>query len=90
MEGITGANFNLPIFDGTSKNPYEYLIDLDTDSMETYPDVRVYFYSIGEGLDEDLDFGDRPTDPKGRLAWDSRIVRAGREYLKAARQKGHG
>ena len=46
--GITGADFTLPLFDGLSDDPKDYLIDLDTPSMERCPDVRVYFWMVGD------------------------------------------
>jgi hypothetical protein len=49
-QGITGADLSLPLFDGTSGNPLDHLIDVDTPSMETCPDVRVYFWNVGMEL----------------------------------------
>jgi hypothetical protein len=80
-EGITGADLSLPLFDGTSKNPKDHLIDIDTPSMETCADVRVYFYAIGESFDEWAGIS-RPEDHAARIIHDARVVRAGREYLK--------
>jgi hypothetical protein len=88
-QGITGADFNQPLFDGTSTDPHDHLIDIDTPSMETCPDVRVYFYLIGEVFD-DLAGIERPKDHEGRIKHDARVVRAGREYLKYCRPLGAG
>jgi hypothetical protein len=87
--GITGADLNQPLFDGTSTNPHDHLIDIDTPSMETCPDVRVYFYLIGEVFDEIAGI-ERPKDHEGRIIYDARVVRAGREYLKYCRSLGAG
>jgi hypothetical protein len=88
-QGITGADFTQPLFDGTSMNPHDHLIDIDTPSMETCPDVRVYFYLIGECFDV-LAGIERPEDHEGRIKHDARVVRAGREYLKYCRSLGAG
>jgi hypothetical protein len=70
-------------------DPLEHLIDLDTDSMETAPDVRVYFWYVGyETLFEDG--CSVPVDSEERKEFDSRVVRAGREYLKEMRDEGFG
>lgn len=85
---MTGADLTLPVFDGTSTNPNDHLIDLDTPSMETCPDVRVYFHYVGELTGKD---GVMPSkDPAERIAYDAKRVRQGREYLKAARDRGEG
>ena len=87
-EGITGADLDLPLFDGTSSNPKDYLIDLESDSMEKYPDVRIYFWMVGQILD-----GDRvvqPSDHQDRLARDDARVKAGREYLRQSRINREG
>ena len=88
-QGLTGADFTLPLFDGTSVNPHDHLIDIDTPSMETCPDVRVYFYRIGECFDVIAGI-ERPEDHEGRIKYDARVVRAGREYLKHCRTLGVG
>jgi len=87
-EGITGADIDLPLFDGTSSDPKDYLIDLESDSMEKYPDVRIYFWMVGQILD-----GDRvvqPSDHQERLARDDARVKAGREYLRQSRINREG
>lgn len=85
--GVTGANPSIPIFDGTSLNPKDYLIDLETDSMETYPDIRSYFYWVG---DKAQAASVRPVEPEERKIYDDKLVTLGREYLKEARARGHG
>jgi hypothetical protein len=89
--GITGADLSLPLFDGTSTDPADYLIDLDTDSMERYPDVRIYFWTVTEmkRMSEDKE-EPRPTDHEGRLVFDEKAVKEGREYLRESRIKGEG
>jgi hypothetical protein len=86
--GITGADLTLPIFDGTSANPHDHLIDLDTPSMESCPDVRVYFALVGSVITKDN--LSPPKDHAERVLSDARLVRQGREYLKAARDRGDG
>lgn len=85
--GVTGADLALSIFDGTSVDPKDYLIDLDTDSMERYPDVRSYFYSVGNSLQ---DTTTSPSDIEARKIYDDNRVRQGRLYIKAQRALGHG
>jgi hypothetical protein len=87
-QGITGADLTLPYFDGRSTNPLDHLIDLDTDSMETAPDVRVYFWSVGATLCEDDWKG--PKESESREEYDARMVRNGREYLKDLKDRGIG
>lgn len=84
QQGITGINLALPYFDGSSKNADDHFIDLDTDSMEREPDVRVYFWHVGS---EVLDVMDVPVD---RVDFDSLLVRTGREWLRDYRDKGCG
>ena len=84
QQGITGSDLSLPYFDGSSQNPDDHFIDLDTDSMEREPDVRVYFWMVGS---EVLDTSEVPID---RVAHDSLLVRTGREWLRDYRDKGCG
>jgi hypothetical protein len=84
QQGITGSDTSLPYFDGSSKRPDDHFIDLDTDSMEREPDVRVYFWMVGS---EVLDTFEVPID---RVAHDSLLVRTGREWLRDYRDKGCG
>jgi hypothetical protein len=94
--GITGVDPDLPLFDGLSTNPADHLIDLDTDSMERCPDVRVYFWTIGQMVEGQrlYDFKEadieRPVDPELLLEYDNKLVRSGREYLKESRTKKEG
>jgi hypothetical protein len=92
--GITGADFTLPIFDGLSTNPSDYLIDIDTDSMEKYPDVRIYFWMIGDELQRVGLVLERPPELEPpethREAYDERLVQAGRLHLKESKAKGEG
>ena len=85
--GISGANPDSPLFDGTSHDPADHLIDVDTPAMETCPDVRVYFWLVGRAAEEPPD---RPEDPEERCHYDAELVRKGREYLKAVRARGGG
>jgi hypothetical protein len=88
-QGITGSDPTLPIFDGSSMDIKDHLIDIDTDSMETAPDVRVYFWMVGyDSLD--LDYPDVPTDLEERKLFDAKMVRTGREHLKDLKQRGLG
>lgn len=89
--GITGADLTLPLFDGTSTNPKDYLIDLESDSMEQYPDVRSYFWRVGLALKRlDEVEVDEPSDYQERLARDDALVKTGREHLRQSRIKGDG
>lgn len=87
-EGITGADLDLPLFDGTSSNPKDYLIDLESDSMEKYPDVRIYFWMVGQILDGDCVV--QPNDHQERFARDDARVKAGREHLRQSRINREG
>jgi hypothetical protein len=89
--GITGADLTLPLFDGTSSNPEDYLIDLESDSMERYPDVRSYFWRVGQALEllDDVEI-EQPSDYQQRLERDDALVKAGREHLRQSRIKGDG
>jgi len=88
-QGITGSDVALPLFDGTSKNKDDHFIDLATASMESAPDVRVYFWIIGfhTHVPEDPDI---PSDLETRKVFDAKLVREGREYLKDVRSRGSG
>jgi hypothetical protein len=94
--GITGSDFTLPLFDGLSTNPADHLIDLDTDSMERYPDVRVYFWTVGESVirreegNVMISSLQRPTDPDLRLQYDNNLVQVGRKFLQASRNRKEG
>jgi hypothetical protein len=85
---ITGADLSKPVFDGTSLNMADHLIDLDTPAMETDLDVRLYFWMIGDNLEEHDDPLTHSMDEARE--YDDKVVRAGRLYLKACRGRGHG
>jgi hypothetical protein len=89
--GITGADLTRPLFDGTSSNPEDYLIDLESDSMERVPDVRSYFWRVGQALEllDDVEI-EQPSDYQQRLERDDALVKAGREHLRQSRIKGDG
>lgn len=86
---ITGADLSRPIFDGTSVVPSEHLIDLDSDAMETALDVRVYFWMIGERLREFAEDSKTHTLDEAKV-YDEAVVKEGREYVKACRERGAG
>lgn len=86
-QGVTGSDTTRPIFDGTSKKIEDHLIDLETDSMETEPDVRSYFWQFGFALDDD---NDPPIDSEERKIFDAKMVRRGREHLKMLKSQGVG
>jgi hypothetical protein len=93
VPGITGADLTLPIFDGLSTNPADHLIELETDSMEKYPDVRVYFWLVGDWDERarlDQHFPERSQNYEERLKEDERLVKAGRELLRQSRARGEG
>jgi hypothetical protein len=77
------------LFDGSSTNPKDHLIELEDDSMETEPDVRIYFHLVGRYARGDPD-EEPPKAMVDRREWDAQLVREGREYLKSARAQGHG
>jgi hypothetical protein len=85
---ILGADLTLPIFDGKSMNTADHLIDLNTPSMETALDVRMYFWTIGDRMEED-EVSLKHTWDQAKV-YDDKVVRAGRLYLKACRDRGHG
>jgi hypothetical protein len=87
-QGVTGSDCSLPMFDGTSTNSHDHLIDFDTPSMERYPDVRVYFHSVGEIIGDPE--GIRPIEIEARKVYDDQMVKNGREYLKLAKARGNG
>ena len=87
QQGITGSDDTLPYFDGTSTDPKDHFIDLDTDSMETAQDVRVYFWLVGHEIQGQPE---SPTDFEGRVAFDAELVRCRREWLRAYRDFGCG
>jgi hypothetical protein len=92
FRSITGADHSQPVFDGRSKNPNDHLINLDDDSMERIPDVRVYFWAVGDAL--------RGTDSEGEvtskhtleeaITYDNLVVREGREHVRSCRDQGLG
>jgi hypothetical protein len=84
-QGVTGSDLSKPYFDGTSMEASDFLIDLDTDSMETAPDVRSYFFQVAQ-LTQDPE--NPPVDIKARRIYDDKMVKKGREFLKAARDRG--
>jgi hypothetical protein len=90
--GITGADFTIPLFDGLSSDPKDYLIDLDTDSMGKCPDVRVYFWLVGyETLRNAQVDQPRPEhDLPEQIIYDDRLVKMGRQHLKESQAKGQG
>jgi hypothetical protein len=88
---ICGADLSIPVFDGKSPNSADYFIDLYTPSMETVLDVRLYFLLAGDRLRED----DEDDDPLAHTleqakVYDDEIVREGRLWLKACKDRGHG
>ena len=86
-QGVTGADRSSPIFDGTSSNPHDYLIDLETESMELYPDVRSYFHWVGILISNP---GPPSRDLQQRKMEDAKYVRQGRLHIQAERARGHG
>lgn len=87
MQGVTGSDPTLPIFTGLSKDSHDHFIDIDTDSMETAPDVRSYFWAVGLDIQHDPV---PPVDLEERRVFDAQLVRAGREYLRDIREQGVG
>jgi len=76
--GITGADLSLPILGGLFTNPKDNFIDVDTDSNETAPDVRVSPRNIGDDIPNDPEIR---IDLDGHKAFDTNMDRAGSEFL---------
>jgi hypothetical protein len=65
--------------------------------MERCPDVRVYFWTIGErvlkydhsGYPQPAD-RERPSDPEARKEYDDKLVKIGRKYLQESRLRKEG
>jgi hypothetical protein len=102
--GVTGCDATAPLFDGSSTNLEDHLIELDNDSMETAPDVRVYFWCIGHDIIHERE-GELPLYTEELRAYeaelvgsgrtqkeieDAKLVRAGRLFIKDSRAKGIG
>lgn len=87
--GITGIDVTQPIYDGTSSNSADHLIELDTPMMETAPDVRPYFWRIGQSQLGHSHF-DISADLDHRRLYDSELVMEGRLFLQSARPRGVG
>lgn len=87
QQGVTGSHVAGPFYDGTSKVSADHLIDLDTDSMESAPDVRSYFWLVGSHVRRQREV---PHDMETRVMFDAELVRAGREWLRDFRDKGYG
>lgn len=94
--GITGIDWDMPLFDGLSTNPADHLIDLATDSMERCPDVRAYFWAVGECVIRREEGNvlvsciQRPTDPDLLRQYDNNLVQVGRKFLQASRTRKEG
>jgi hypothetical protein len=71
QQGIIGDSHSSPYFDRTSKDPKDHIIDLDTDSMEIAPDVRVYFWLVGHDIKDEPE---TPTDFEARVVFDETLV----------------
>lgn len=89
-QGITGADLSIPFFDGKGTQSEAFLIDIDTPSMEREPDVRAYFWMLGQFCSEGPIVPTLPAEPKEKIDHDQNIVRKGRELLRSARNEGHG
>lgn len=85
-QGVTGADSSIPVFDGTSLDPHDFLIDLESDSMERYPDIRSCFHLVGEFSQTNPTTP--PSDLVSRISYDDDLVRQGRLFLKAAKARG--
>jgi hypothetical protein len=98
---LRGYDTNAPHFDGLAGvRSEDFLIDLDTDSMERYvpplqestltlirlPDVRAYLFYVGYDAIHDS----RPNEPMDPLGREQEYVTAGRLALRAERDSGRG
>jgi hypothetical protein len=77
------------IYDGSSLYEYDHLVELEDDSMEREPDIRAYFWHLGQ-IAKSHDWKDVPRFLEQRQLYDDEIVRVGREYLRKARERGEG
>ena len=75
---MTTMKRSLPILGGLSTNPEDPFNDVDTDSMETAPDVRVSPRNIGDDIPNDPEIR---IDLDGHKAFDTNMDRAGSEFL---------
>jgi hypothetical protein len=64
--------------------------------MEKCPDVRVYFWMvgdevmrIGQGTHRPIEL-DPPTDLEERILYDDELVKKGRQHLQESRARGQG
>lgn len=57
--------------------------------METAPDVRPYFWKLGQWQKGHTDIN-IPRELKDRVVYDNELVREGRELPKLARLEGRG
>jgi hypothetical protein len=89
LNGITGCDTSQDLFDGTSMNNADYFIVIEDASMETAPDVRPYFWQLGQWQKGHSDL-DIPADHEDRIAYGNELVRAGRQLLQSARREGRG
>jgi hypothetical protein len=89
QDGITGFDPSQALFDGTSKDNADFYIEIEDASMETAPDVRPYFWKLGQLQRGHTDL-DIPGEHGKRITYDNDLVRTGREFLKSARRKGRG
>lgn len=89
QDGITGSDKSLKLFDGTSENNADYFIAIEDASMETAPDVRPYFWLLGQWQKGHTEL-DIPSDHQKRVVYDNELVRAGRQVLQLARREGRG
>lgn len=87
--GVTGIDMSQVIYDGTSENNADHFISIEDESMERMPDVRPYFWKLGQLQMGHRDI-DRPQNFKDRIAYDDQLVKEGREVLKRARKEQRG
>lgn len=88
--GITGKDMSASIYDGSSLFEDDHWIELENDSMEREPDIRAYFWHLGQ-IAKNHNWKDVPRfSLEQRKLYDDEIVRVGREYLRQARERGEG
>lgn len=66
------------------------MIELNDSSMERIPDVRAYFWAVGESLDKQKTRPAHQQTPEEARIYDEKVVREGREHIKKCRDEGLG
>jgi hypothetical protein len=68
----------------------DHLIELDNDSMERIPDVRAYFWEVGDDMRQPGGSEARFHTTEEAKIYDNQVVREGREYIRKCRDENIG